>query len=121
MTTHTLLALFAPSGQDAGGGLLVLMGQLVLFFGIIYFLLIRPQRRQQEQQRQLLASLQRGDHIVTTGGVVGEVIHIKDDQVTIRSGESRMIVVRSGIANITNRTAPVETKAEVKKAEVKAK
>jgi preprotein translocase subunit YajC len=115
MTTHTLLALlFAPSGQDAGGGLFIFVGQIALFIGIFYFLLIRPQRRQQEQQRQLLASLQRGDQVVTTGGVVGEVIHIKDDHVTIRSGESRFVVLRSGIANITNRSAPAEAKAEVK-------
>jgi preprotein translocase subunit YajC len=118
MTTHMLFALlFAPSGQDAGGGLMFLIGQLALIFAIFYFLVIRPQRRQQAQHRQLLASLQRGDQIVTTGGVVGEVIHIKDDQVTIRSGESRLVVVRSGIANITNRTASgakAEEKAEAK-------
>jgi preprotein translocase subunit YajC len=120
MTTHPLFALlFAPSGQSGGGGLMFLVGQLALIFAIFYFLVIRPQRRQQEQHRQLLASLQRGDQVVTTGGVVGEVIHIKDDQVTIRSGESRFIVVRSGIANITNRTS-ADTKSEAK-VEAKAK
>lgn len=121
MNTHTLFSLlFAPAGQNGGGGLLFLVGQLGLIFAIFYFLVIRPQRRQQEQHRQLLGSLQRGDQVVTTGGVMGEVIHIKDDQITIRSGESRLVVVRSGIANITNRTAPVEAKAE-SKAEVRTK
>lgn len=115
MITHTLFALlFAPSGQDAGGGLFIFVAQIALFIGIFYFLLIRPQRRQQAQQRQLLASLQRGDQVVTSGGVVGEVIHIKDDHITIRSGESRLVVLRSGIANITNRSAPAEAKAETK-------
>ena len=52
--------------------------------------------------------------VVTTGGVIGEVIHIKDDHVTIRSAESRLLVLRSGIANITNRTPAAEAKAEVK-------
>ena len=118
MITHSPFALlFAPAGQDAGGGMFIFIAQIALFIGIFYFLLIRPQRRQQEQHRQLLASLQRGDQVVTTGGVVGEVIHIKDDQVTIRSGESRLVIVRSGISNITNRTAvaaKTEAKAEVK-------
>ena len=115
MTTFALSSLvFAPSGQDAGGGLLIFLVQIGLFIAIFYFLLIRPQRRQQQHHRQLLASLQRGDQVVTTGGVIGEVVHIKDDQVTIRSGESRLLVLRSGIANITNRTAAVEPKAESK-------
>jgi preprotein translocase subunit YajC len=114
MTMPTLFSLFAPSGQDAGGGLFVFLVQIALFIGIFYFLLIRPQRRQQQQHRTLLASLQRGDQIVTTGGVIGEVIHIKDDQVTIRSAESRLVILRSGIANITNRTPAVESKTEVK-------
>lgn len=115
MTTNTLFALlFAPSGQNGGGGMFIFLIQIGLFIGIFYFLLIRPQRRQQQQHRELLASVQRGDQVVTTGGVVGEVIHIKDDHLTIRSGESRLVVVRSGIANITNRGAAAESKAEVK-------
>jgi preprotein translocase subunit YajC len=83
--------------------------QIALFIGIFYFLLIRPQRRQQAQHKQLLASLQRGDQVVTSSGIVGEVVHIKDDQVTVRSGESKFVMLRSGIASITNRTA-VEAK-----------
>jgi preprotein translocase subunit YajC len=113
MSIGTLLAVFAPSGQT-GGGMFVFLIQIALFIGIFYFLLIRPQRRQQQQHRELLASLQRGDHIVTSGGVVGEVIHIKDDHVTIKSAESRLIVLRSGIANITNRGTAVEARAETK-------
>ena len=114
MSIGTLLAVFAPSGQNTGGGMFVFIAQIALFIAIFYFLLIRPQRRQQQKHKELLATLQRGDRVVTTGGVVGEVIHIKDDEVTIRSAESRLIVLRSGIANITNRTAGVEAKAEVK-------
>ena len=106
MTHVTLsLALFAPSGQQGGPGFIVFFAQILLFIGIFYFLLIRPHRQQQQRHRQLLASLQRGDQIVTTGGVIGEVVHIRDDEVTIRSGESRLLIARSGVANITNRAA----------------
>ena len=100
--------LFAPSGQG-GPGLSAFVIQIALFIGIFYFLLIRPQRRQAQQHKQLLASLQRGDQVVTSSGIVGEVLHIKDDQVTVRSGESKFIILRSGIASITNRGA-VEAK-----------
>jgi preprotein translocase subunit YajC len=106
--TTSLLLLFAPSGQG-GAGMSAFLIQIALFIGIFYFLLIRPQRRQAEQHKQLLASLQRGDQIVTSSGIIGEVVFIKDDQVTIRSGEAKFVILRSGITSITNRTA-VEAK-----------
>lgn len=98
------LLLFTPSGQG-GPGLSAFLIQIALFIGIFYFLLIRPQRRQQQQHKQLLASLQRGDRIVTSSGIVGEVVHIKDEEITIRSGEAKFVILRSGVASITNRTA----------------
>ncbi|HEX9611288.1 MAG TPA: preprotein translocase subunit YajC [Gemmatimonadales bacterium] len=102
------LLLLTPSGQG-GPGLGAFVIQIALFIAIFYFLLIRPQRRQQQQHKQLLASLQRGDQVVTSSGIVGEVVHIKDDQVTVRSGEAKFVMLRSGIASITNRGA-VEAK-----------
>lgn len=103
MTMHGLHALlFAPSGQG-GGGLTIFLIQIAAFIAIFYYLLIRPQRRQQQRHRQLLASLQRGDQVVTSGGVVGQVVHLSDDQVTVKSGEARLVVTRSSIASITSR------------------
>ena len=108
---HGLFALlFAPSGQAGGGGLYVFALQIGAFVAIFYFLLIRPQRKQQADHRQLLASLQKGDQIVTSGGIIGEVIHLKETEVTIKSGESRLVVMRSNIANILNRSTAVEAK-----------
>jgi preprotein translocase subunit YajC len=109
MTTASLFLLFAPSGQG-GPGMSAFLIQIALFIGIFYFLLIRPQRRQQQEHKQLLASLQRGDKIVTSSGIVGEVVHIKDEEVTIRSGEAKFVVTRGSVASITNRTAAVEAK-----------
>ena len=100
----TFALLFAPSGQGAGGGLTVFLFQIAALVAIFYFMLIRPQRRQQDQHRQLLASLQKGDRVVTSGGIVGEVIHLKDDEITVKSGESRFIVLRANIATIMNRS-----------------
>lgn len=102
MTPMLPALLFAPSGQ-AGGGLSVLLFQVALIFGIFYFLIIRPQRRQREQHAKLLAGLQKGDQIVTSGGIVGEVVHLKDNEVTIRSGESKLVVMRANIANVVSR------------------
>jgi preprotein translocase subunit YajC len=107
MTTTGLFALFAPSGQQ-GPGMSVFILQIALFIGIFYFLLIRPQRQQQKKHQQLLASLQKGDQVVTSGGVIGEVVHLKENEVTLRSGESRLVVSRASIANITNRAEAAE-------------
>lgn len=51
--------------------------------------------------------------------MIGEVIHIKENEVTIRSGESRLMVTRSAISSITNRTAGAELPKEAKTKEVK--
>jgi len=102
------LLLLTPPGQG-GGGLSAFVIQFGLIIAIFYFVLIRPQRRQAAQHKQLLASLQRGDQIVTSSGIVGEVVHIKEDQVTVRSGEAKFVILRSGVASITNR-GPEEAK-----------
>lgn len=81
-------------------------------FAIFYFILIRPQQKQRKQHESLIRAVKRGDEIVTTGGVVGEVIHIREatanggaavpaeDRITIKSGESRLVVERGRIARV---------------------
>jgi len=104
--------------QAAGGGtssLMPLMVQFALIIGIIYFLMVRPQQKQRRQHEESLRGLKRGDEIVTSGGIIGEVINIRemskeggnklDDRVTIKSGESRLVVERGRIAKIIGGTA----------------
>jgi preprotein translocase subunit YajC len=114
MNAHTLFSLLALQAPAAGGaGYTPLLIQVGLIIAIIYFLMIRPQQKQRRQHEASLAALKRGDEIVTTGGLVGEVIHIKettregaaknvgmDDRITIKSAESRIVVERRGIARI---------------------
>ncbi|HUE97285.1 MAG TPA: preprotein translocase subunit YajC [Longimicrobiaceae bacterium] len=91
----TLMVLQAPQGGGMGMALIV---QLVLIVAIFYFLLILPQRREQKRHREMLAALRPGDEIVTSGGVIGEIIQLKEDQVTLKSGDSRLLVERARIA-----------------------
>jgi preprotein translocase subunit YajC len=102
------LLFLVPSGQGGGPGIAALVLQVGAMIAIFYFLLIRPQRRQAEQHRQLLSTLQRGDRVVTASGIVGEVVHIKDDEVTVRSGEAKFVILRSGITTISNRGTEVK-------------
>jgi preprotein translocase subunit YajC len=81
---------------------------MAIIFAIIYFLMIRPKVRQERRHREQIAQLKKGDEVVTAGGVVGEVIHIKDDRVTIKSAESRFVVMRDRIADIPSMTEKQE-------------
>ena len=98
-------AMLAPSGQQSGSALFIFLIQIVAFIGIFYFILIRPQRQQAKKHEELLKGIKRGDEVVTTGGIVGEVVHVKDNLLTIKSGEAKLVVERERVAKVTARTA----------------
>ena len=75
---------------------------LLLVVAIFYFLLIVPQRREQKRHREMLAALRAGDQVATAGGVIGEIVQLKDDQVTLKSGDSRILVEREKIMKLVN-------------------
>ena len=98
-----------PPGQQGGGAMVVVVVQITALLAIFWFLLIRPQRQQQKQHEQMLKGLKKGDEVVTSGGIIGRVVHIKDDRLTIESGESRLIIERERVAKIL--TAPAQEPA----------
>jgi len=113
MTSTTAYYLLQAGGGSAPSPLFQLGIQFALILAIFYFLMIRPQQRQRRQHEEALRNLKKGDEIVTTGGIIGQVVHIResmkgtepvkamDDAVTIKSGESRLIVERGRIAKVT--------------------
>jgi preprotein translocase subunit YajC len=107
--TATLLSVpFLLQAAGPTSSLLPFLIQIAAIFGIFYFLMIRPQQKQRKTHEERLRNLKRGDTIVTAGGLVGEVMHLKeaasekamDDHITIKSGESRLIVERGRIARV---------------------
>ncbi|HMA42807.1 MAG TPA: preprotein translocase subunit YajC [Gemmatimonadales bacterium] len=108
MTAPFFSLLFAPSGQ-AGPSMSILLIQVAAIFGIFYLFIIRPQRKQRQEHEKLLASLAKGDQVITSGGIIGEVVHIKDNEVTIRSGEAKFVLLRSNIATVRNREEPAKS------------
>ena len=93
------------SGQQSGGAISIFVLQIAAFIAIFYFILIRPQRQQQKRHEELLKQVKRGDEIVTSGGIVGEIVHVKDDRITIKSGEAKVVVERRAIARVVTPTA----------------
>jgi len=65
--------------SGAQGGLMGMLLPLALFVVIFYFLIIRPQKKRQRQHQEMLASIKRGDQVVTAGGFFGVVRETKDD------------------------------------------
>lgn len=92
----TIVLFQAPGGNASGTMMLVV--QIALFIAIFYFLLIRPQRAEQKRHREMVASLKRGDRVSTAGGLVGEIAAINEEVVTLKTGESRVVVERAKIA-----------------------
>lgn len=95
MTPHILPALMAgPQGGSASP-----WGTLIMFaaiFAIFYFLLIRPQRKQQKEHEAMVAGLQKGDDVVTLGGIIGRIIHVDEDRVTIKTADDTRLEVERG-------------------------
>ncbi|HSJ07912.1 MAG TPA: preprotein translocase subunit YajC [Longimicrobiales bacterium] len=104
MHTFNTLAIALQAGGNRGGMILIIY---IVSFGLIaWFLLIRPQRRMQQQHQQMLSALKRGDEVMTDGGIIGTVVHLTDDRVTVKSGENtRIVVARGKIARILGGTA----------------
>ncbi|MBF0107800.1 MAG: preprotein translocase subunit YajC [Magnetococcales bacterium] len=72
------------TGNEAAIGNIIFM---VLLFAIFYFLLIRPQQKQQKAHKEMLQNLQRGDSILTGGGLLGKIHRIDEDTITVELGE----------------------------------
>jgi preprotein translocase subunit YajC len=77
---------------------------LILIFVIFYFFLIRPQQKKVKEHKQMVASLKRGDEIVTSGGVIGTIDKVHDDDKVdvLISGDVTVKVVKSTIQTLLN-------------------
>lgn len=85
-----------PQGQSPFGMLFM----FAAIFAIFYFLLIRPQRKQQKDHDEMVAALSKGDEVASVGGIIGKIVHLTDDRVTIRTGgDTRLEIERSKIGH----------------------
>ncbi len=96
----TLLALFAPLGAGGGSGPLLIM---VAVFAVFYLLLIMPQQRRQKKWQAMLKEIKAGDRVVTSGGITGAIMSVKDDVVVLRvpPDNLKLEIARSAIVTLT--------------------
>lgn len=102
---------FAQTGAPAAGMTDPLLLQLPMFAAIFivfyYFLLIRPQQRRLKAHQDMIASLKRGDVVVTSGGLIGKVKTVADDEVRVEIATNVEVrVVRGTITEVRTAGAP---------------
>ncbi|NDV23555.1 preprotein translocase subunit YajC [Desulfovibrio sp. JC022] len=102
------------AGQQAQGGPMGALGSflpLILMFAIFYFLLIRPQQKKAKEHKAMLEAIQRGDRVLTAGGIYGRVTAVDGDELTVELAEGFQVKVeRSFVSNLANPAKKEEKK-----------
>jgi preprotein translocase subunit YajC len=99
---------------NSGSSLFVTLAPFVLMFAIFYFLLIRPQQRKQRERSSMLRALQKGDKVVTIGGMHGTIEQIADDTVVLKVNDATKLTFdRSAINNVPTRSTATKTEGGV--------
>ncbi len=76
---------------------------IILLFVIFYFLLIRPQQQQQKKRKEMLSNLQKGDRVVTIGGIYGMIKEIREDTLVLRIADNVNVkMARTGIDRVVS-------------------
>lgn len=97
----------AAQGGDTTTALINTFAPFVLIIIIFYFLLIRPQQRRLKAHQQMIAGLKRGDVVVTSGGMIGKVKSVADDEVRVELAPNVEVrVVRHTISEVRAKTEP---------------
>ena len=94
-----ILAQAAPTGQPQNPIMAFL--PMILLVVVFYFILIRPQQKRAKEQRKMLEALKSGDKVVTSAGIIGEVITVKEKSVSLRSADTKLEVTKDSVIAIT--------------------
>ena len=98
------------AGQPASGAdMLMSFAPFILIFIVMWFLLIRPQQKKAKEHRAMVAALKRGDRVITSGGIHGQVSHVADDHLVVEVADGVKIkVVRDAISAVPGKPEPVK-------------
>ena len=92
----------APAAAQGGGSMIGFLMPMILIFVVMYFLMFRPQSKKQKEHRMMLDHLQKGDRVVTAGGIYGTIAGVKEkeDILILKVAENVKIdVAKSSIAH----------------------
>lgn len=109
----TLEAAAGTAAQNPATSLILMVVMVVA----MYFLMIRPQKKRQKEEQNMRDSVQVGDEITTTGGIMGRIVTVKDDSIVLETGADRVKIKFHRSAIYTNDTANARMEAERKAAQ----
>ena len=96
-----LLAMAPQSGEGGGGGMISTIIMFGAIFLIFYFMIIRPQQKRAKERDKMLANIQKGDKVVTSGGVHGTIAGIDEKTVLLDVGDKvKLKVERSAVTTV---------------------
>ena len=100
-------------GTAGGSDMIVSLLPFVAIFVIMYFLILRPQQKRAKQHQEMVKNVRRGDNVVTTGGLLGKVTKVvDDDQVEIEIADGvRVRQLKSMVAEVRAKGEPVKDEA----------
>lgn len=106
--SHSALSLSLASAAPSGGAaFFVQILPLLFVFIIFYFLMIRPQQRRMKQHAATIAAVQKGDEVVTAGGIRGKVTKVGDDEVEVEIAQgTRVKIVKSTLSHVLGKSKP---------------
>ncbi len=100
-TAYAMGQMGGAGGQAAAGGGFGAFVPIILMFVIFYFLLIRPQQKKAKEHQEMITGLKKGDKVITSGGIHGQITSLDDTTVTIEIAEKvRIKVTRSTLAGL---------------------
>lgn len=106
---------YAQAAQDTFGMLNSLLIPTMLIIGIMYFLMIRPQQKRLKEHQAMVAAIRRGDTIVTSGGIVGKVAKVEDQELQVEIAEGVKIkILRSTVSEVRGKGEGATTPAKAK-------
>ncbi len=104
---ESLLAFAPPPNGGSGGGSLV---STIIMFGaiflIFYFMIIRPQQKRTKEREKLLSNIQKGDKVITSGGLHGTIVHLEEKTVLLQVTDNvKLKYERAAITTIVSSSA----------------
>jgi preprotein translocase subunit YajC len=101
METGLAYAMGPTPGGGGGASSIMSFLPIILIFVVFYFLLIRPQQKRAKEHRNLLSNLKEGDKVLTSGGIIGRITGIRDDEITVEiSDKVRVKFARGSITQV---------------------
>ena len=94
------------AGQAGGPPVLVSLMPLIVMFGIFYLLLIKPQQKKQKEHQNMISELKKNDEVITSGGIHGTIVNVKDKTFVIRVDDNVKIEFsRSAVSGVKKKSS----------------